>query len=44
MTQQEQGEEHSFLYAVMQTRPMQYVHSYLAQKVACFAWYCSMHL
>ena len=44
MTQQEQGEEHSFLDAVMQTRPMQYVHSYLAQKVACCAWRCFMHL
>ena len=44
MTQQEQGEEHSFLDAVMQTRPMQYVHSYLAQKVARSAWRCFMHL
>ena len=44
VTQKEQGEEHSFLDAVMQTRPMQYVHSYLAQKVACSAWCCSMHL
>lgn len=34
MTQQEQGEEHNFLDAVMATAPMQYVHNYLAQKVA----------
>ena len=44
MTQQEQGEEHTFLDAVMQTRPMQYVHSYLAQKVARSAWRFFMHL
>ena len=44
VTQQEQAEEHSFLAAVMQTRPMQYVHSYLAQKVGCFAWRRFMHL
>ena len=44
VTQQEQAEEHSFLDAVMQTRPMQYVHSYLAQKVVFFARRRSMHL
>ena len=32
-TQQEAGEEHAFLEAVTASRPMQYVHQYLAAKV-----------
>ena len=33
VTPEKQAEEHNFLDAVLATRPMQYVHSYLAQKV-----------
>ena len=46
VTPEKQAEEHNFLGAVMATRPMQYVHSYLAQKVGSLpcpsrqAWIC----
>ncbi len=40
VTPQKQAEEHNFLDAVMATRPMQYVHSYLAQKVTLSALLC----
>ena len=33
VTEQERGEEHAFLAAVCDSRPMQYVHQYLARKV-----------
>ncbi len=44
VTQQEVQEEHSFLDAIMATRPMQYVHSYLAQKVVQCCWHPSLSL
>ena len=37
VTEQERGEEHAFLAAVCESRPMQYVHQYLARKVFLFS-------
>jgi len=39
VTQPKNQEEHNFLDAIMATRPMQYVHSYLLQKVV----HCCRH-
>ena len=44
VTQQEVQEEHNFLDAIMATKPMQYVHSYLAQKVVHYCRHPSLPL